>query len=94
MVWLTNWKTIKIGLISLLFSVVYHLIFQDATVGLEKRMTNISRILLEKKELAKRDAELSERKYPVQLHTWVYPTCPQKLCWAFLYCENKMSIQQ
>ena len=36
---------------------------QEATTGLEKRMTNISTILQEKKLLAQKDAELSEREY-------------------------------
>ena len=38
---------------------------QEATTGLEKRMTNISTILQEKKLLAQKDAELSEREYTI-----------------------------
>ena len=39
-----------------------HGTLQEATTGLEKRMTNISTILQEKKLLAQKDAELSERE--------------------------------
>ena len=38
-------------------------------MGLEKRMANICNLMLEKKELAKRDAELSERKCGTQMCT-------------------------